>query len=139
MSSAYALIKGVDANGNEKRDVEHIVYGNIHTEIGPAIDNWVRENSGKKYIYTGSHKLAMILDGDDIIQLGDAADSTGNYDMETLLLINAYQFHIMTKGFATHNTTIGSVPTGITYTPATISASGDITVDSKSFMEADSK
>lgn len=139
MSNAYALIKGVDENGNEKSDVEHIVYGNIHIDIGPAIDNWVKENSGKKYIYTGSHKLAMILDGDDIIQLGDAPDSTGNYDMETLLLINAYQFHIMTKGFVTHNATVGSIDTGITYTPATISASGDITVDSKSLIVADSK
>ena len=138
MSNVYVLIKGVDENGNEKSDVEHMVYGNFRNDIGPGIDKWIADNNGKKYIYTESHKLAMIIDGANVIQLGNTPDSSGNYDMETLLLINAYQFHIMTKEYTTHKT-VGSVSTGITYTPATISASGDITVDSKSFIEAVSK
>lgn len=138
MSNAYALIKGVDKDGNECQDVEHIVYGNIHIDIGPGIDKWIAENSGKKYIYTGSHKLAMIIDGDNIIQLGNAPNSVGQYDMETLLLINAYQFHVMTKGYVTHNAT-GTIPTGITYTPATIYVSGDITVNDKIIFTSDNK
>lgn len=136
MSNVYALIKGVDGNGNEKSDVEHMVYGNFHNDIGPGIDKWIRENKGKKYIYTESHKLAMIIDGDNIIQLGNSPDGNGQYDMDVLVLINAYQFHVMTKGFVTHDTT---VPTGITYTPAKIFVSGDITVNDKIIFTSDNK
>lgn len=118
--SVWILIKGVDEDGKEQEFVESILYGETYLQLGEDIWKYTKENKGIKHIYSSSLRLALILNGEEALYLGNSEKGPFRNDMEVLQIINSYQFNGITRTWNTiewYSADFSGFAGNIIYTP----------------------